>query len=154
MEICRLNGLFSSTAEVSIQLVLPKWSHLSDLIPHELKLFLFPLCKLKLVLNNWLPLQRPFKEIRIFKILKMFKIFKRFFLSILNIQILNIVSSEPKEWTIHFDKFHYQNYFRKTHDPIFPLKKKNKIKKKKNSLKKEGRYRVYWRNKLRDLLKY
>ena len=61
----------------------------------------------------------------------MFKIFKRFFLSILNIQILNIVSSEPKEWTIHFDKFHYQNYFRKTHDPIFPLKKKNKIKKKK-----------------------
>ena len=66
----------------------------------------------------------------------MFKIFKRFFfLSILNIQVLNIVSSEPKEWTIHFNKFHHQNYFRKTYDPIFPLKKK---KKKKVWKRKEG----------------
>ena len=47
----------------------------------------------------------------------------------MNIKILNIVSSKPKEWTIHFDKFHYQNYFRKTHDPIFPLKKKKQFEK-------------------------
>ena len=81
----------------------------------------------------------------------MFKIFKRFFfLSILNIQVLNIVSSEPKEWTIHFNKFHHQNYFRKTYDPIFPLKKK----KKKKKFEKGRKVRVYWRNKLRDLLKY
>ena len=33
--------------------------------------------------------------LRIFKIFKMFKIFKRFFLSFFNVQISNIVSSEP-----------------------------------------------------------
>ena len=46
----------------------------------------------------------------------------------MNIQILHIVSSEPKEWTTHFDKFHYQNYLIKTHDQIFPFKKKKKKK--------------------------
>ena len=48
----------------------------------------------------------------------MFMIF-RFIRSILNIQILKIVSSEPQERTIHFNK----TILEKANDPIFPLKK-------------------------------
>ena len=101
----------------------------------------FPLCKFKPVLNYWLTPKGTFKELRIFRFLECSWYLKGFFRSILNIQILKIVSSEPQERTIHFNKI----ILEKANDPMFPLK---------NCFKREVGYRVYCRNKLRELLKY